>query len=484
MVHILGHAPTTAGTFEPPPAAGADPEWTVYVVEPHGNASLRGRKLGALFADARLGAGFVPAAWAADVNADYPATDRQELLVFDGSGSMSSIDDRVARLRLAAPRASSPAPSPRRFIYLLLRILFRRRLVAVLAGLFVLVDGMFFVQSRIGMNDVYVGLFIVAAYTLFAALWTGWWRARWAFWAAMPVIGVLLGLALASKWVALYAIGGLALLILARSALGRVVAILGLIALTCVLGYMAITVPPDSRHREPHVPAGDDGADPGRRRGRGAPSRRVDRRGDALRGPGPDRPRGRWSSSARSGSGKLDAEVVVAGFAATPDPGRAAARAVVARDLRGLRAGRPRSAGARWPPRPDRRIPPGASSRRRRPPRAGSGPAGRSASRSSGPPSACWPCRSRSTSSRTSRGRWSRATGSPRPGRRATPGETLLDLTRSDVRLPQRPDLAASGLVAVVGVADGPQARLVLPGGPRRRDRRRHLRRRATSSSG
>ncbi len=62
----------------------------------------------------------------------------------------------------------------------------------------------------------------------------------------MPVIGVLLGLALASKWVALYAIGGLALLILARSALGRVLAILGLIALTCVLGYMAITVPPDS----------------------------------------------------------------------------------------------------------------------------------------------------------------------------------------------------------------------------------------------
>ena len=179
------------------------------------------------------------------MNADYPATDRQELLVFDASGSMKSIDMGSHAFAWRLPGVIAGAITAA-LIYLLLRILFRRRLVAVLAGLFVLADGMFFVQSRIGMNDVYVGLFIVAAYTVFAALWTGWWRARWAFWVAMPVIGVLLGLALASKWVALYAIGGLALLILARSALGRVLAILGLIALTCVLGYMAITVPPDS----------------------------------------------------------------------------------------------------------------------------------------------------------------------------------------------------------------------------------------------
>ncbi len=128
-------------------------------------------------------------------------------------------------------------------LYLLARILFRRRLIAGLVGLLVIADGMFFVQSRIGMNDVYVGLFIVAAYTVFAAVWTGWWRGRAAFWIAMPVIGVLLGLALASKWVAAYAIGALLLLILIRSALGRVIAIMGLIAITGVLGYMAISVP-------------------------------------------------------------------------------------------------------------------------------------------------------------------------------------------------------------------------------------------------
>jgi hypothetical protein len=90
------------------------------------------------------------------------------------------------------------------------------------------------------MNDVYVGLFIIAAYTVFAAVWTGWWRWRGAFWVAMPIVGVLLGLALASKWVAAYAIGALAILLLVRSALGRVVTILGLIALTGVLGYLGL----------------------------------------------------------------------------------------------------------------------------------------------------------------------------------------------------------------------------------------------------
>ena len=102
---------------------------------------------------------------------------------------------------------------------------------------------MLFVQSRIGMNDAYVGLAIVAAYTIFAAIWTGAWRRRGAFWIAMPLIGAFLGLGLASKWVALYALGGIGLLILVRSALGRAVAIVSLIAATSILGYLAINVP-------------------------------------------------------------------------------------------------------------------------------------------------------------------------------------------------------------------------------------------------
>ena len=106
-------------------------------------------------------------------------------------------------------------------IFLLVRILFRRREVAVIAAILVLVDGMLFVQSRIGMNDVYVGLFIVAAYTLFAPIWTGRWRSPWAFWVvAADRRGSCSGSALASKWIALYAIAGIAVLILGRSALG------------------------------------------------------------------------------------------------------------------------------------------------------------------------------------------------------------------------------------------------------------------------
>jgi len=105
---------------------------------------------------------------------------------------------------------------------------------------------MLFTQSRIGMNDSYVGLGIVAAYVLFAWLWlkpSGSRRAWAAFWLGLPLLGVVLGLALASKWVAAYAIGGLGLLVLARSALGRLLLILGMILLTTVLGYLAISVP-------------------------------------------------------------------------------------------------------------------------------------------------------------------------------------------------------------------------------------------------
>ncbi len=225
MVHILGTTPGSTG-------AGGD-GWTVYVVEPHANA---------VYADARLPAGFRPAAWAADVAPDYPSADRQELLVFAGSGASASVEIGSHAFAWRLPGVIGGALTAG-LLFLLARILFRRRLVAVLAGLFVLVDGMFFVQARIGMNDVYVGLFIVAAYVVFAALWTGWWRGRLAFWLGMPVVGLLLGLALASKWVAAYAIGALVLLVLVRSALGRVLVILGLIALTAVLGYMAISVP-------------------------------------------------------------------------------------------------------------------------------------------------------------------------------------------------------------------------------------------------
>ncbi len=225
QVHVMGRVPG--------PTDSRDAGWTVYVIEPHANA---------VYADAELPTGLEPAGWALDVESQYPSDDRQDLLVFGADGQTASIDVGSHAFAWRLPGVIAGVLMAV-CLYVLARILFQRRLVAGLVGLFVVLDGMLFVQSRIAMNDVYVGLFIIAAYTVFAALWTGWWRGRAAFWVALPIIGLLLGLALASKWVAAYAIGALVLLLLVRSALGRVLAILGLVGITSVLGYLAISVP-------------------------------------------------------------------------------------------------------------------------------------------------------------------------------------------------------------------------------------------------
>jgi len=220
LVEILGATPDGTGS-------------TVYVVEPHGRA---------VFADHRLP--FAPSAWVLDHNGDYPATSHGAILTFASGGESASLDVGSYQFAWRLPGVILGALTAG-VLFLLGRLLFRRRTVGVLVGLFVLLDGMFFVQSRIAMNDVYTGFFILAAYLVFAWLWMQ--RRSWrAFWLLLPVVGVLLGLALASKWVAAYAIGALGILVLARSALGRVLLILGLIALTCVLGWMALAVPENS----------------------------------------------------------------------------------------------------------------------------------------------------------------------------------------------------------------------------------------------
>ncbi len=221
MVHVLGDRPGGSGQ-------------TVYVIEPHGNA---------VYADAPVP--FTVVAWATDVNQRYPSLDRQQLLVASADGTLGTVDIGSHSFAWRLPGVLAGALTGA-LLYLLARILFRRRSVAVGVGLVVLLDGMLFVQSRIAMNDVYVGLFIAAAYALFAALWTGRLRGWAPFWLLMPVVGGLLGLALASKWVALYAIAGIGILILGRSALGRIVTILGLVAGSALLGYLALIVPKDA----------------------------------------------------------------------------------------------------------------------------------------------------------------------------------------------------------------------------------------------
>ena len=264
MVHVLGTAPDGSGD-------------TIYVVEPHANA---------VYADARLP--FAAGAWALDVDAAHPSGDREAILVASAEGTLASVDAGSHTFAWRLPGVIAGALMAG-LIFLLVRTLFRRRDVAVLAGILVLADGMLFVQSRIAMNDVYVGFFIVAAYALFAPLWTGRWRSPWAFWIVLPMVGVLLGLALASKWVALYAVAGIAVLILGRSALGRIMLILGFVLGTTVLGLMAMAVPADAATSGGNLlfvwPDGR--PDPGRRPGHRPPPGRLVARGDPPGDRGP-----------------------------------------------------------------------------------------------------------------------------------------------------------------------------------------------------
>ncbi|MFI5254595.1 MAG: phospholipid carrier-dependent glycosyltransferase [Candidatus Limnocylindrales bacterium] len=221
LVHALGTTPDGKGE-------------TVYVVEPHGNA---------VFADARLP--IDPVTWALDAQPDHPAGDREQLLTIASDGSLAVVEVGGNAFGWRFPGVIAGALLAG-LLFLLARLLVRRRSVALLVAGLVLLDGMFFAQARIAMNDTYVGLFIVAAYTVFAALYVGSWRGWSAVLIGLPLVGLLLGLALAAKWVGLYAIGGIVLLVLLRSALGRILALLAMIGLSGVLGWLAITAPSSS----------------------------------------------------------------------------------------------------------------------------------------------------------------------------------------------------------------------------------------------
>ncbi|HUF05764.1 MAG TPA: phospholipid carrier-dependent glycosyltransferase [Candidatus Binatia bacterium] len=118
-------------------------------------------------------------------------------------------------------------------IYLLAATMFSRRRIAVLAAGFVAVDPMSYVMSRISMNDIFVTTFVAAAYLVFWQIWSGRW-ARSAWW-ALPLVGVLIGLAASTKWVGFYALAGLLVLVLARSDLGRLL-LVALVGLAMVVG--------------------------------------------------------------------------------------------------------------------------------------------------------------------------------------------------------------------------------------------------------
>ena len=216
-----------AGTTE----VGEHELWTI---EPHMEARGSGTIGMGAFDTATLDG--LPLAMAFDTATTSQGDDHGRLLVSttddEESGSVMTVDagSNAFAWRLAGVIFGALLVG---LVYLLAATMFSRRRIAVLAAAFVALDPMSYVMSRISMNDIFVATFIVAAYLVFWQVWSGRW-ARSAWW-AMPLVGILIGLAAASKWVGWYALAGLLVLVLARSDLGRLL-LVGLAAIVLVVG--------------------------------------------------------------------------------------------------------------------------------------------------------------------------------------------------------------------------------------------------------
>jgi Gpi18-like mannosyltransferase len=144
-------------------------------------------------------------------------------LGIDGTGDRlvalgpSGTADRIetGRLALAWRLPGVVAGALLAFVLVLLaRRLFASRVIPILVGIAVILDGSMFAQARIGMNDIYVGLFIVAGWYFIVAAH----RPRISARADILIAGVLLGLGAASKWAAFYTLAGVLVAALAVTA--------------------------------------------------------------------------------------------------------------------------------------------------------------------------------------------------------------------------------------------------------------------------
>ena len=139
------------------------------------------------------------------------------------SGSMLGVDGAADEILVAGTGSASLIPTGRHalawripgvlfgallafFVVLLARRLFASDLVAMLAGAAVVLDGSMFAQARIGMNDIYVATFLVMAWYFVVAAYAP----RRAGTLDLLLAGICFGLALSAKWVAAYALVGLA----------------------------------------------------------------------------------------------------------------------------------------------------------------------------------------------------------------------------------------------------------------------------------
>jgi len=222
----------------------------LWSIEPNSNAR---------FADAPLSSGngggaasTEIAGTALDASPALPNGGRGELLVAWPNGEMAqlSVGDLTAGWRWPGVIAGALAAA---LLALLARLLTERRDVAALVGTLALLDGAGFVQSRIGMNDVYLLAALLAACCAFIAWLQG--RVHTTLSRALLLLatGATLGVALASKWVAIYGIGALGAAWLSRSAGARVVVVGGLVVIGALLLPPALARSAEST-RIPNLP--------------------------------------------------------------------------------------------------------------------------------------------------------------------------------------------------------------------------------------
>ncbi|RLT50008.1 MAG: phospholipid carrier-dependent glycosyltransferase, partial [Candidatus Aquidulcis sp.] len=233
MVHVVAPGPDGTGA-------------SLWTIEPNGNARFDDVAVGA---DAlTLGASGA----ALDASAERSDGGNEELLLAAPSGAMTqvSVGELAAGWRWPGVIAGALAAA---LLVLLARLLTERRDVAALVGVLALLDGAGFVQSRIGMNDVYLLALLLGGAAAFVAWLQG--RARGALSGGLLLLvaGLLLGGALASKWVALYGIFGLGIIWLARTAPGRLLVAGGLALLGAALLPPALAVA-DGSTRIPNLP--------------------------------------------------------------------------------------------------------------------------------------------------------------------------------------------------------------------------------------
>jgi len=105
-------------------------------------------------------------------------------------------------------------------MYLFARILWPNRLFAIAAATLTCFDGLFFVQSRIGMIDIFPIFLIMLSYTLFLVHLRS--RTERDAIVTLLLTGVAIGLAVSAKWIALAAMASIVFFLVMRPLLRRV----------------------------------------------------------------------------------------------------------------------------------------------------------------------------------------------------------------------------------------------------------------------